>query len=187
MMYAIRHAPTSRQMRSLSTIAAPLLAAADVTLTAVIIPSPDSVAYPSLAIAALVFSAACLVTSVSASIWAAYYEAEPLGDSTESVTTPHMSRHDYQDAVAVYRAYSWWVKISTSTFRVGVFALWVGLGIALVPPTHEGWRLAVVVPVAMALLVQLGLKWVAPKAPKERVYWVVTQDSEPHARREPSR
>src|SRR5215207_574389 len=72
MRVAIRHSPTRRQLGGIASIAAPLLAAAPVTVIGVIVQQPGSLAFPTVALTALSFAAAALIISINASIWAAY-------------------------------------------------------------------------------------------------------------------
>src|SRR5215471_10850919 len=66
------HGP-ARALESLSGIAAPLLAAASVTVIGVIVQQPSSLAWPSLALALLVLAAIALITSVQCGFWARHH------------------------------------------------------------------------------------------------------------------
>ena len=74
MRVAIKHSPTGRQLGGIASIAAPLLAAAAVTMIGVIVQEPNSLKFPTIALTALSLAAAALIISVNASIWAAYSE-----------------------------------------------------------------------------------------------------------------
>ena len=67
----------SRALDSLSGIAAPLLAAASVTVIGVIVQQPSSLAWPSLALTWLVLAAIALITSVQCGFWARHHDVTP--------------------------------------------------------------------------------------------------------------
>lgn len=171
----IKHAPTRRQMGGLSAIAAPLLAAAGVTVIGVIVQQPEALAIPGLALVALALAVACLITSILASMWVSYYDAEPPGAQNASFdSTPSLADDEYVQAAFFYKAYRYWVSLSLRTFSAGVYALWVGLAIALVPHDVNGWRLLALFPFVGALIATVVLPIVAPRPPEEPPYWVIS-------------
>src|SRR5215467_7059000 len=70
------HGP-ARALESVSGIAAPLLAAASVTVIGVIVQQPNSLAWPSLALTLLVLAAIALIASVQCGFWARHYVVTP--------------------------------------------------------------------------------------------------------------
>lgn len=177
MRYVIRHRATTRQMRGVANIAAPLLAAAAITVVGVVVQDPGRLAWPSLALALLAAAAAAFVTSVGASLWIAYYDSECDGPA---VTPRDMPADEYRAATDLYAALGFWVSISRRTYMAGVYALWVGLGVCLVPSEWQWWRLPALIVVGTAVLVEAALSLLAPQAAVEPPVWVAipTADDE---------
>jgi uncharacterized membrane protein YraQ (UPF0718 family) len=166
-------------MGSLSAIAAPLLAAAGVTVIGVIVQQPEALAIPDLALVTLALAVACLITSILGSIWVSYYDAEsPAGAQNASFdSTPALTDDEYvyDQAAFLYKAYRYWVNLSRRTFSAGVYALLVGVAIALVPHDVNGWRLLSTFPFVGALIADVVLRRVAPRPPEEPPYWVISR------------
>jgi uncharacterized membrane protein YraQ (UPF0718 family) len=164
-------------MGSLSVIAAPLLAAAGVTVIGVIVQQPEALAIPDLALVTLALAVACLITSILGSIWVSYYDAEPLAGAQNASfdSTPALTDDEYVQAAFFYKAYRYWVNLSRRTFSAGVYALLVGVAIALVPHDVNGWRLLAPFPFVGALIADVVLRRVAPRPPEEPPYWVISR------------
>lgn len=176
MRVAIKHPPTRRQLGGVASIAAPLLAAGSLAVIGVIIQEPDSLRFPTLALAILATAATALVLSVSASVWAAYYDVTPPGDALVTMTAPRMTHREYYDALNAYAAYRFWVQVTRKAYHVGLYSLWIGLGIALVPDPFSSWRLITLMPIVAALILELSLHRRAPQAGLEPPHWVRGED-----------
>jgi membrane protein implicated in regulation of membrane protease activity len=172
MRVAIKHSQTRRQLGVVSSIAAPLLATAAITVIAIIVQDSDSLALPTVALTALALAAGALIISINGSIWAAYCDEEPPGETTASVKAPDMNDNEYWNAVHAYQAYRFWVKINRLSYLIGVYALWIGIAFALVPRPFDPWRLIAIVPVAAGMLAELWLHRFAPRTRSEATYWV---------------
>lgn len=133
----LQHPPTSRSMRSASGVAAPLFAAACVTVIGVIVQQPGSLAYSSAALALLVSAAILLTASVQAGFWADYAEPTPLANGTVSLETPPMSDEEYNEAVAYYQRYRLSVSLARRTYGAGVALLWLGVAAELIRGTSS--------------------------------------------------
>jgi hypothetical protein len=161
-------------MRGVSSISAPLLAAAAVAALGVIVQQPNSTRFPTLTLVCLSTAAAALITSVNAGNFSTYYDGDPIGGSgVTSFATPSLSATDYTDAVAAYRAYTFWFNLTRQSYTVGIYALWTGVALALVPAHPDAWRFVALAPIIAAAVADL-LIWrrLAPEAPVEPVHWV---------------
>jgi hypothetical protein len=175
--YVIHHAATSRQMRGVSSIAAPLLAAAALTVIGVVVQAPTALALPSISLAVLVIAAAALITSVNANVWVAYYECEPLGDQLETqIDTPTMDDDDYRSARRLYNALSFWVRVSRWSYSFGVYALWIGVGLCLVPKPFSWARVPALAAVGAAIVTEAVLYRLAPKSAVEPAVWLIAHE-----------
>jgi hypothetical protein len=144
----------------------------------VIVQSPSSLALPYFALGFLALAVALLITSLNGSIWANYYDSEPPGPATISADTPWMENDDYQHALQHYRCYSFWVNLARYTYQAGIYSLWIGLGVALIPHgTHFSLRLLVLVPILAALIAEFALSRLAPKIPLESSFWLLSAEA----------
>jgi hypothetical protein len=88
-----------------------------------------------------------------------------------------MTHREYYDALNAYAAYSFWVQVTRRAYHVGIYALWIGLGIAVIPEPFSGWRLIALIPIFAALVLELTLYRLAPKAAQEPPYWLHGRDT----------
>lgn len=177
MRYVIHHAGTARQMRGVAGIAAPLLAAATITVIGVVVQAPSTLAYPSIALAVLVVAAASLITSVNANVWVAYYECEPVGDGRKTqLQTPSMEADEYRAARRLYATLSFWVRVSRWTYSFGVYTLWIGVGFCLLPRSFSWARAPALAAVLAAILTEAILYRFAPKSAVEPPVWLISPE-----------
>jgi hypothetical protein len=183
----IKDPSTARQMGGISAVAAPLLAAAAITVVGVIVQQPSSLSLPVPALSLLILAASLIVTSINASIWANYTHPEPAGKYTVSIFPPDtISEEEYDLAVRRHGVYKFWVNLARWTYQYGVYALWGGIVVAVIPsPRGSEWWVIPSVLSALYIVGDLALEWFAPKAPREPVYWVV-DDEGVEASAEPS-
>lgn len=146
---------SARALESLSGIAAPLLAAASVTVIGVIVQQPSSLAWPSLALTWLVLAAIALITSVQFGFWARHYAVTP---AEIAAWWPMMDPKDRWNRV---RGVQWhaahhyrrWARYARIAYSAGIVALWMGVGFALVPSHASAYRW---VPAALAWFAALA-------------------------------
>lgn len=144
----------ARALESVSGVAAPLLAAACVTVIGVIVQEPGSLAWPSLALALLVLAAAALIAAVQLGVWARQHVVAPAEIAAWWPMMPaearwHRVREVQWHAAAHYKRWSRYTRIS---YSIGIIMLWSGVGVALVPDHPSAYRW---VPVALAWLTAL--------------------------------
>lgn len=133
---------SARALDSLSGIAAPLLAAASVTVIGVIVQMSSSLAWPSLALTWLVLAAIALITSVQCGFWARHHAVTP---AEIAAWWPMMDPKDRWNRVREVQwhaahHYQRWARYTRIAYSAGIVALWMGVGFALVPPHPSPYR-----------------------------------------------
>jgi hypothetical protein len=120
-----------------------------VTVIGVIVQQPSSLAWPSPALALLVLAAIALITSVQCGFWARHYVVTP---AEIAAWWPMMDPKDRWNRVREVQwhaahHYQRWDRYTRITYAAGIVALWLGVGVALVPDHPSAYRW---VPVALA-------------------------------------
>ncbi len=171
MKYIIRTDRSRRQIGRTSSIAAPLLAAAAVTVMGVIIQQPSSVARPGIALILLATATVLLVTSVGSAIWAGYYEDEPFGQA-QRCNPPVAGDLAGDHAANIYRARQYWAGVAVLTYNFGLLAWAMGLIVAAIPhePSLARWVVGGIF--AAGVAADFLLRRRAPKPDHEVPYWL---------------
>jgi hypothetical protein len=133
----------SKALESLSGIAAPLLAAASITVIGVIVQQPNSLAWPSFALALLTLAAMFLISAVQCGFWARRHALTPQEIAQWWPMMPDDARwhrvREVQWTIVVH--YNRWSILARKTYGTGICFLWFGLAAALVPHPYQPARL----------------------------------------------
>ncbi|SEF57964.1 hypothetical protein SAMN04489712_101489 [Thermomonospora echinospora] len=148
------HGP-ARALESLSGIAAPLLAAAAVTVIGVIVQQPSSLAWPSLALTLLVLSAIALIAAVQLGFWARAHVVTPaeLAEWWPMLKPEDRWRRVRETQWRAAAHYRRWDDATRYAYSAGIVLLWLGIGVALVPDDPSVYRW---VPAVLAWLAALA-------------------------------
>jgi hypothetical protein len=116
-------------------IAAPLLTAASITITGVVVQQPDSLRWPGITLLVLVVASALLVTAVQLGFLARRHVARP--DEIEawwpSLTPADRAKRVRRDQSEEYLLNEWWADLARRAYNLGIVALWIGVGTAVAP------------------------------------------------------
>jgi hypothetical protein len=158
---------------AVTTVAAPLLAAAAVTLAGVIIQQEDALRLPGTTLLILTGAILVLVASVQCGAWARRYMTTP--DQMHSWwpgANPARRAIIEQEQRLYSKRLNIWAGLAALTFNVGLVLLWSGLSVALVPTDNSA---------------QPGLRWVACVVAATgaviEVIWVIVAQSARYRRR----
>ncbi len=127
-----------RALNAMSDVAAPLLAAASVTMVSVILQASSSFPQGEPAVVALLLAAGLFVLSVQSSFYAKIYSGP--------------------DAAGPPARRDRWVNRSRRTYSSALLAFWVGIGLAVAPGPEGGLARWLAVAVA-ALFLLIELAW----------------------------
>jgi len=132
---------------AVTTVAAPLLAAASVTLAGVIIQQQNALRLPGTTLLILTGAILVLVTSVQCGAWARRYMMTP-DQMLEWWPGANPARREIiEEEQRLYsRRLNMWAGLAALTFNIGLVLLWAGLSVALAPTRDSN---------------QQGLRWVA--------------------------
>jgi len=140
---------------SMTTIAAPLLVAAAVTVTGVIVQQPDSLRWPGATLLFLVITATLLITSIQLGFWSKRYASTP-----EQVRQwwLNLNERDLNDRIAADLLSDREPLLRLNNFSrwcygIGITFLWISIGCAVAPhntAVQADWRWSTV-----------GLSWFA--------------------------
>lgn len=130
---------------SMAGIAAPLLTAASITITGVVVQQPGSLRWPGITLALLVFAATLLVATVQFGFLARRHAVSP--DRVRSwwprLRPERLEDRVRRDMVDNMLLYEWFAELARRTYTPGIIVLWAGIGSAVAPlPGHseELWR-----------------------------------------------
>jgi hypothetical protein len=145
-----------------STVAAPLLAGAAITLAGVVIQQEDSLRHPGAVLALLILAAAFLLFAVQAGSWARRHYASPdeitqwWPDANEARL--QLVRREQRHGAHRYRL---WARRYTFLFNGGLLVLWCAVAVAAMPKpgVHEPGLRWVATAIAAAAAI-LELAWV---------------------------
>ncbi|HYZ78977.1 MAG TPA: hypothetical protein VE596_16555 [Gaiellaceae bacterium] len=136
------------------SIAAPVLAGFSFTLIGLIVPKTDDVKWPGLALALLMAAAVAFIAAVQFAFTARVWVVRP-ADLAE--WRPHYRLRNRVAYQWLHReAFRRWFRRFQTAYRIGILALFAGVGVLLVPP--EGlddigaFRLAAIVVAGVALV-----------------------------------
>jgi hypothetical protein len=124
-----------RATGSLTGIAAPLLAAAALATTGVILQAPEKLWAPGLSVFLLLAAAAALVFAVQCGFWARNYAITPTEIAEWWPTMPgdqRWRRVRYAQRFAM-RRYRMWADRARLSYAIGIVSLWCGFAVAVLP------------------------------------------------------
>jgi hypothetical protein len=116
-------------------IAAPLLTAAAITITGVVVQQPDALRWPGITLLILVAAASLLVAAVQFGFLARRHVASP---EEMRAWWPKLDQNETDARIRDDRAddailYEWWADLARLTYGSGIVALWAGVGSAVAP------------------------------------------------------
>lgn len=140
------------------SVAAPLLAGFSFALVGLIIPSPEHLRWPNLALSLLVASGVSFIASVQCGFWARQFVVTP---DEIKLWHPDYPQGRMQALQRLHAAcfYRWNGRLNRS-YRAGIALLLFGVTFALVPPGDIGWLRGVAIAVAAGATLA-ELMWMA--------------------------
>jgi hypothetical protein len=140
---------------SVGSVAAPLLAGFSFALVGLVIPSPDHLRWPNLALVPLVAGGAAFIAAVQCSFWARQYAISP---DDIKLWRPGYSPGRIHALLRGHDAgFKKWNARMNYSYRAGIVLLLLGVMFALVPPGHiDALRALSVGVAALAAVGELG-------------------------------
>lgn len=149
------------------SVAAPLLAGFSFALVGLIVPAPEHLRWPDLALSLLVASGVSFVAAVQCGFWARQFVATP---DEIRLWHPEYPQGRMQALQRLHAScFRRWNGRLNRSYRAGIVLLLLGVTFVLVPPGHVGWLRGLAVAIAAAAtaaeLLWIGSTWLLVGSP----------------------